>query len=114
MQPINLSGRQFGRLKVGQRAGTSKNGHALWHCLCSCGETLVCFGANLLRGHTTSCGCLLKELKADPTSKVMSKYIAAASRRGYEFALSERDFRDLITATCIYCGVAPSANDNRR
>lgn len=108
MKLIDLSGSQFGRLTVGQRAGTSKNGHALWHCRCSCNETLTCFGANLLRGHTTSCGCLLKELKADPADKVMAKYKAGAYRREYEFALTDEEFRKLISETCFYCGVVPS------
>src|SRR4051812_331273 len=28
-----------------------------WLCLCICGNEATVFGDNLLRGHTTSCGC---------------------------------------------------------
>lgn len=63
--PIDLLGRQFGRLVVvapaeGRR---SPNGKArrYWHCRCECGQELDVLASNLTCGYTTSCGCLQKE-----------------------------------------------------
>ena len=58
----DLSGRNFRRLNVLARAGSSKDGQATWICLCRCGRNTVVTGSNLRSGHTTSCGCRMKEL----------------------------------------------------
>lgn len=55
---IDLSGRRFGRLIVVRRDGASKAGKALWLCRCDCGGEKTTLSASLLRGRTTSCGCL--------------------------------------------------------
>lgn len=57
---IDLSGQQFGRLKVIERHAT-KDGHAAWLCQCECGQLTVVNGRNLRSGATQSCGCLHKE-----------------------------------------------------
>lgn len=58
---IIKTGVQFGRLRIIERLGTSKNGHAIWLCECSCGNTTAVFATNLRRNHTQSCGCLNTE-----------------------------------------------------
>jgi len=58
----DLTGLEFGRLKVIKRVENSKNGHSKWQCLCKCGKITVVFGSNLKRGHTTSCECLNDEV----------------------------------------------------
>ncbi len=52
-----VSGQQFGRLTVLERAGTSCSGNVLWRCLCSCGNELTTVGSSLFNGSTQSCGC---------------------------------------------------------
>ena len=59
---MDLSSRTFMRLIVLGRAGSDKGGQATWLCLCSCGRNAVVTGSNLRSGHTTSCGCRVKEL----------------------------------------------------
>lgn len=57
---IDLRGRQFGRLAVLGRAEKlpSERG-VFWSCLCACGNTHpAILGSNLVRGNTTSCGCV--------------------------------------------------------
>ena len=56
---IDMVGQQWGHLTVIARAGSNKNGQALWECECDCGNPnhLIILGDNLRRGHTTSCGC---------------------------------------------------------
>jgi len=35
----------------------SRGGHALWLCLCDCGNTTKVAATHLVRGNTKSCGC---------------------------------------------------------
>ncbi len=52
-----ITGEKFGKLKVLKRAGSSKNGLAMWECLCECGKIKNIVGTSLRNGNTTSCGC---------------------------------------------------------
>lgn len=55
----NLEAQIFGHLAVIHRAGTTRQGKALWACRCDCSaqtEVTVTTG-DLVSGHTTSCGC---------------------------------------------------------
>lgn len=56
----NLAGKKFGRLTVVERIiGTKRT---TWHCICDCGKEVNVLSTNLLRYHSTSCGCLLREV----------------------------------------------------
>lgn len=63
----DLTGQQFGRLTVIERAEDhiKPNGQsiAMWKCQCSCKDKTIKIisGAHLRRGETLSCGCLQKE-----------------------------------------------------
>lgn len=59
-RPKNLSGLLFGRLQVTMRDG-SKDGHAMWLCLCSCGCTTRVSSYYLTTGQVSSCGCLKRD-----------------------------------------------------
>ena len=52
-----LSGCRFGLLEVVKLVGTA-NGHTLWQCRCSCGNTTTVRAGELKRGAVKSCGCL--------------------------------------------------------
>lgn len=54
---INLTGKQFGNLKVLSKA-QSKNGRTMWNCRCGCGKEIEVLASNLVRGNSKSCGCL--------------------------------------------------------
>ena len=57
----DLTGQRFGRLTVLRRADAPQNGKPAgdrWLCRCDCGGEAAVLGANLVRGHTKSCGCL--------------------------------------------------------
>lgn len=54
---IDLTGKQFGNLKVIKRAGIIGK-HPSWLCKCSCGSTVIVRGDHLRNGETTSCGCI--------------------------------------------------------
>ena len=55
-------GKRFGRLTVTAYDG-KRNGYHYWKCLCDCGNETVVVQTSLLRGHTSSCGCLGRSLK---------------------------------------------------
>lgn len=57
----DMSGAVFGRLTVLRFIDYSKNGHARWLCLCSCGNKKIVDGSELRRGSVSSCGCWNKD-----------------------------------------------------
>ncbi len=60
----HLIGEKFGRLLIISDLGTKEfKGHKrrLVYCLCDCGFTLVTLFTGVRSGHTTSCGCYIKE-----------------------------------------------------
>lgn len=58
---VDMIDKRYGKLKVISRAGTNKDGLALWMCECDCGNTKEYRGDLLRRGAITSCGCSGKE-----------------------------------------------------
>jgi hypothetical protein len=54
-----LIGKRFGRLLVIEDVSKrNKWREILWKCLCTCGTITIVAGGNLVRGNTSSCGCL--------------------------------------------------------
>lgn len=62
-QFIDLTGQRFGRLTAIKRIGT-QNGHALWLCICDCGNQSEIVASDLRSEKTLSCGCIRKEIAA--------------------------------------------------
>ncbi|EAC3128260.1 AP2 domain-containing protein, partial [Listeria monocytogenes] len=56
----DLTGQVFGRLTVKEFI-RSKNGNAVWKCVCECGNEKEVLAQQLKRGYVKSCGCLAKE-----------------------------------------------------
>lgn len=57
MRLVDLTGQQFSRLTVVERAANNGKQPA-WLCRCDCGQTKVVQGENLRDGNVKSCGCL--------------------------------------------------------
>lgn len=74
MSAKDLTGERFGRLVVVSRS-VVKNGHISWNCLCDCGKESACFGVNLKRGKSQSCGCMRTEM-------IVSRSLKHGNRRG--------------------------------
>jgi len=55
---IDLTGRQFGKLKVVKRVKNDHKNNAIWLCQCECGKNKIVNGRELRGGDTQSCGCL--------------------------------------------------------
>ena len=58
----DLTGQEFGKLKVLGKGDLSPSGTLRWRCLCQCGNETQVTTAHLKSGHTLSCGCLSREL----------------------------------------------------
>lgn len=58
---IDLTGRYFERIKVVRIAGRNSSGSIVWECQCKCGNITKVRTADLMSGHTVSCGCLKNE-----------------------------------------------------
>lgn len=71
---IDLTGQRFGRLVVIERVGVAKSGHALWACICDCGNHHTTT-SNQLHSGSKSCGCLQRERAAE----------SAKERKGISF-----------------------------
>jgi hypothetical protein len=76
----DLTGQRFGRLVVIKRAENKMYpcgvSFPCFLCRCDCGNEKVVAGNNLRSGHTTSCGCVQREVRA----KVHTKHGASNHR----------------------------------
>ena len=59
---LKLTGQTFGRLTVTGYAFKDNGNNTCWDCRCECGTTAVVRGTRLKSGHTSSCGCLNREV----------------------------------------------------
>lgn len=107
----DLTGQVFGKLTVISISRISKNGHACWNCICSCGENLVVFATNLKKGNTTSCGCHHKSIVTgnglSSAKSYYRHYEINAKRRNYAFEITFDQFYRLSQGNCTYCGIYP-------
>lgn len=79
-------------------------------CRCVCGTEKPVYKNSLTSGKSKSCGC--KSAGRKPFGEahkrnVFATYKCGAARMGREFALTDAEFRDLISSPCFYCGSAP-------
>jgi len=65
---IDLTGNKYGRLIVIKEMGRKRK-EVCWLCKCSCGNEVVVNGYALRSGHTSSCGCYMKDQTRDKNAK---------------------------------------------
>jgi hypothetical protein len=64
---LDITGHRFGRLTVLEIAHKEKRpagSRVFWRCLCDCGKESAVAGDKLKSGHSTSCGCIAREILA--------------------------------------------------
>ncbi len=60
---VDLTGQRFGRLIVARDTGRRRRKWGtVWQCRCDCGGSRDVLGELLTRGHTRSCGCLVRDV----------------------------------------------------
>lgn len=86
-------GDRFGRLTAIEKDGYDRQRHAtMWLCRCDCGNEVAVQNNNLLAGHTTSCGCALKDAQQSPAKRVAA--LKASQNTGkFEQNLKAKCFR---------------------
>ena len=110
-----LVGRIFGKLTVQtfSHSRASTYSEKYWKCLCDCGNMTTVSTNKLRTGHTKSCGCLRKSVAvSDEESaffRVYMSYQRNAEKLGRVFELTRKQFRDLTSQDCHYCGRGPSS-----
>lgn len=73
-QPAVHEGERFGRL-VAVRATEQRSAKSvIWECLCDCGNTVNVRATILTSGHTTSCGCVKRELDGEKDFRKILTY----------------------------------------
>ncbi len=65
-KPLELANKQFERLHVLKRVGSTEIGRSLWLCSCSCGKRKIVLGKVLVNGSVKSCGCLQHDAPNSP------------------------------------------------
>lgn len=66
----NLVGKKFGKLTViGPSESRTNDGHAMWRCLCDCGNERLVSSQYLVSGKTKSCGCLMLQILKEGRNK---------------------------------------------
>ena len=57
----DLTGQRFGSLLVLKETEKRVDNKIVWECKCDCGNHVYVISSNLIRGNTTSCGCLMSK-----------------------------------------------------
>ena len=110
------TGNKFGKLTAIKIAGYTKSNAVKWLCKCDCGKETIVRGQYLRDGNTKSCGCsrndaaIKRRLVFGLASIRQSiiRYKNSAKKRGYEYTLTEEQFKEITQQDCYYCGAKPS------
>lgn len=116
-QFIDLSGKQFSKLKVisWERKISLKNKGSVWKCKCECGNTSFHRGGDLHSGYSKSCGCL----RLTPPNKQVDRNMVlkkeyykrlknSARKRNLIVEITLEEFCDIGSKPCFYCGAINS------
>lgn len=103
----DLTGKKFGRLTVIKRVENhvqpSGKQYLQWLCKCDCGNETVVRGANLKRGHTQSCGCLIKETNSTHGLKKTRLYVVWRDIKLRCFNPNANNFKDYGAKGIVMC-----------
>lgn len=122
-QTKDITGQKFGRWTVLAFTEIRKE-KSFFLCRCECGTEKQVSGNSLKTGASKSCGCLHAEqaainMKCNQVQNrlasgeanfndLLSRYRRGAKERDLSFDLTIKEFRELTSAECFYCGTEPS------
>lgn len=109
-------GDKFHRLTVVRYDHTGNHHRRYFLFKCDCGNLKIILGSGVVSGNTKSCGCLSTEVKkarrlpndAGVIYQIILGYKRHAKRRGFKFLLTRKEFADITSKDCYYCGSKPS------
>lgn len=120
-QPLDLSGRRFGKLQVIRQSTKRTIGHnsRFWECQCDCGDLITMRSDTLQASEYPRCrACRIQSQKEKVTKNdrdaialngLYLTYRRTAKRRKLEFTLSPEECSTLFLSHCYYCGIGASA-----
>lgn len=73
-QPAVREGERFGRLVAIRATDRRSNGSVVWECQCDCGNVVHIRATLLTSEHTTSCGCIKRDLDNEKDFKKILTY----------------------------------------
>lgn len=73
-QPAVQETQKYGRLTAIRATEQRRGRSVVWECLCDCGNTVLARATLLASGHTTSCGCVKRELDEQKDFKKILTY----------------------------------------
>lgn len=71
---INIIGKKYGRLTILDVISNTRPTKVL--CRCDCGNEHICLQADVISGHTMSCGCLQQKRASESNTKDWTGYVA--------------------------------------
>lgn len=92
---IDLTGKRFGRLKVIEKCGVAKSGHALWLCECDCGNHHK-ITSNQLHSGSKSCGCLQRERASEAAKQRTGQPCSKRFAIGHEHYRLHQCYKDML------------------
>ncbi len=121
---LDITGKRYGKLvAVNPTKERDSQGSIMWNMQCDCGNTKLVSVKQLNNGKNISCGCLqiihrsknfrikppVNKLEGDEGSfrGLYAKYKYEANKRGFEFTLTQEDFRVITQNSCAYCNQPP-------
>jgi len=110
---VDDTGKRYGKLTVIKLVDHNRYRKSRWLCKCDCGSEVVVEATNLHTGNTKSCGCLWREkicLDDGESSfnRMLSSMKHGAKVRGYDWALTDKQVREITSLNCHYCGCEPA------
>lgn len=121
----SIVGNKYGRLLVIEYNEKDNFGKSTWKCVCECGNTVTVGITALTSGHTSSCGCLRKDMcrssKWKGVGELSKDYFSTiennAKSRHLEFNITMEFLWDLFlkqNRKCALSGIEISLNKNKR
>lgn len=113
----DLSGQNYGHLKIIKESFIDGNYRRYWECQCVCGTICVLRGDALINNTNVNCGCKTRELQSAKKilpngtaniSRVYRQYKKRGIESGKGFSLTREEFEFLIFSNCAYCDSPPS------
>lgn len=117
----DIAGQVTGRLTVHSYIGVENKPKRkrVWLCRCVCGNYKAVTARDLTTGQTQSCGCLFWEnlrtgkpgnklpVGESALNQLFYAYSKSSRERGYPWALTKEQFREITSGNCFYCSASP-------
>jgi len=109
----NLDGKKFGSLTATNITRKRRNRKLQRLCHCDCGQDSWVETNALISGGTKSCGCKQgggRKLSFGTASRneVLRNYKSSAKKRALVWKITDKEFDELTSGICHYCGSPPS------